>query len=60
MLAQSVAFYTHNPRVVGSIPTDANCFMWVNILWQDVNVDCASPPRGKCGYLRIRDTGFCT
>ena len=31
-MAQLVGCWTYNPRVVGSIPSDANCFMWDNIL----------------------------
>ena len=31
-VAQLVGCWTQNPRVMGSIPTGANCFMWNNIL----------------------------
>ena len=31
-MAQLVGCWTHNPRVMGLIPTDANWFMWENIL----------------------------
>ena len=31
-VAQLVGSWTYNPRVMGSIPSDANCFMWDNIL----------------------------
>ena len=41
-VAQLVGCWTHNPRVVGLTPGDADCFMWDNILGQDVNLDCAS------------------
>ena len=53
-MAQLAGCWTHNPKVMGSIPKDANCFMWDNILGQDVNLDCASPPSGKYGYPAIR------
>ena len=33
-MAQLVGCWTYNPRFVGSIPSDANCFMWDNILGQ--------------------------
>ena len=46
-VAQFVGCWTHNPRVVGSIPSDANCFMWDNILGQDVNLVCASLHPGE-------------
>ena len=51
-MAQLVGCWTHNPRVMGSIPGDANCFIWDDIPGQDVNLDCAvlSPPRSN-GYL---------
>ena len=48
-MAQLVGCWTHNPRVVGSIPGDADCFMWDNILGQDVNLDCASLHKGVMG-----------
>ena len=49
-VAQLVGCLTDNPRVVGSIPTDANCFIKDNILGQDVNPDCASlSTQGKYG-----------
>ena len=35
-VAQLVGCWTYNPRVVGSIPSDANCFMWDSIFGQDV------------------------
>ena len=44
--AQLVGCWTHNPRDVGSIPGDADCFMWDNILGQDDNLDCASLHQG--------------
>ena len=48
-VAQLVGCLTHNLRVVGSIPTDANCFMSDNIVGQDVNLDCVSlHPGEKC------------
>ena len=50
-MAQLVGCSTCNPRVVGSIPGDANCFMWDNILGQDVNLDCASLHPGAMGTL---------
>ena len=31
--------WTLNPRVVGSIPGDADCFIWDNVLGQDVNTE---------------------
>ena len=31
-VAQLVGCWTHKPRVVGSVSTDANFFMWDNIL----------------------------
>ena len=37
-MAQLVGCWTHNPRVVGSIHGDADCFMWDNIPGQDVNL----------------------
>ena len=46
-VAQLVGCWTHKPKVVSSIPTDANCFMWDNILRQDVNLDCASLHPGE-------------
>ena len=46
-MAHLVGCWTHNPRVMGSIPTGANCFMWDNILGQDINVDCASLHAGE-------------
>ena len=46
-VAQLVGCWTYNPRVVGSIPSDANCFMWDNILGQDVNLVCASLHPGE-------------
>ena len=49
-VAQLVGCWTYNPRVVGSIPSDANCFMWDNILGQDVNLDCALLSRQACLY----------
>ena len=59
-MAQLVGCWTYNPRVVGSIPSDANCFMWDNILGQDVNLVCHSlHPIWKYGYPALRDTGFC-
>ena len=33
--------------IQGSIPTDANCFMWDNNLGQDVNLYCASLHPGE-------------
>ena len=48
-VAQLVGRWTHNPRVVGSLPGDADCFMWDNILGQDVNLDCASLHPGVMG-----------
>ena len=59
-VARLVGCWTHNPRVVGLIPTDPNCFMWDNILGQDIKLDCPSlHPGEKYGYPAIRDTGFC-
>ena len=49
-VAQLVGCWTHNPRVMGSIPGDADCFMWDNILGQDVNLYCASLHPGVLGY----------
>ena len=46
-VAQLVGCWT--PRVVGSIPVDADCFMWDNILGQDVNLECASLHPGVIG-----------
>ena len=49
-MTQLVGYWTHNPRVVGLIPTektDANCFTWDNVLGQDVNLDCASLNTGE-------------
>ena len=43
-----------DPRVVGSIPTDAYCFMWDNILGQDVNLDCASLHPGEIWVLSYK------
>ena len=48
-MAQLVGWWTHNPRVVGSIPGDADCFIWDNIPGQDVNLDCASLHPGVMG-----------
>ena len=48
-MAQLVGCWIHNPRVVGSIPGDADCFIWDNILGQDVNLDCASLHPGVMG-----------
>ena len=59
-VAQLVGCWTYNPRVVGSIPSDANCFMWDNILGQDVNLVCASLHPGEIwvpsfkGYWLLR------
>ena len=44
-VAQLVGGWTHNPRLVGSIPGDANC----DIFGQDVNLDCASHLPGVRG-----------
>ena len=49
LVAQLVGCWTHNPRVVGSIPGDADCFIWDNIPGQDVNLDCASLHPGVMG-----------
>ena len=46
-MAQLVGCWNHSPRVVGSIPTDANCFMWNNILGQDVNLNYVSLHSGE-------------
>ena len=46
-VAQLVGCWTYNSRVLGSIPTDANCFTWDNILGQDVNLVCASLHPGE-------------
>ena len=46
-VAQLVGCWTHNLRVVGSIPTDANCFMWDNILGHDVSLGRASLQPGE-------------
>ena len=48
-LAHLVGCWTNNPRVVGSIPGNAVCFMCHNILRQDVNLDCASLHPGVTG-----------
>ena len=48
-MAQLVGCWNHNPRDVGLIPGDANCFMWDNILGQDFNLDCASLHPGVMG-----------
>ena len=59
-VAQLVGCWTYNPRVVGLIPSDANCFMWDNILGQDVNLVCASLHPGEIwvpsfkGYWLLR------
>ena len=59
-MAQLVGCWTYNPRVVGSTPSDANCFMWDNILVQDVNLVCASLHPGEIwvpnfkGYWLLR------
>ena len=50
-MAQLVGCWTHNPRVVGSIPGDADCLIWDNILGQDVILDCASLKPRSNGYL---------
>ena len=42
-VAQLVGCWTYNPRVVGSIPSDANCFMWDKHPWQDVNLASLHP-----------------
>ena len=61
-VAQLVGCWTYNPRVVGSIPSDTNCFMWDNILGQDVNLVCASLHPGEIwvpsfkGYWLLRLT----
>ena len=49
LVAQLVGCWTHNPRVVGSIPGEADCFIWDNIPGQDVILDCASPHPGVMG-----------
>ena len=46
-MAQLVGCWTHNQGVVGSIPSDGNCFMRDNILGQGVNLDCASLHPGE-------------
>ena len=48
-LAQLVVRWTDNPKVLGSIPTVADCFIWDNILGQDANPDCASLYPGVMG-----------
>ena len=49
-MAQLVGCCTHNPGGgVCSIPSDADCFMWDNILGQDVNLDYASLHPGVMG-----------
>ena len=48
-VAQLVGCWTHNPRVVGPVPGDADCFMFDNILGQCVNLDCASLHPGVMG-----------
>ena len=52
-VAQLVGCWTHNPRVVGWIPGDLDCFMWDNILGQDVNLDCSSLQPGVMGTWLI-------
>ena len=47
MMVQLVGCWAHNPRVMGSIPTNARCFKWDNILGRDVNLDCASLHPGE-------------
>ena len=57
---QLVGCWTYNLRVMGSIPSDANCFMWDNILGQDVYLVCASLHPGEIwvpsfkGYWLLR------
>ena len=48
-MAQLVGCWTHNLRVMGSIPGDADCFIWDNILGQDVNLDYPSLHPGLMG-----------
>ena len=58
-MAQLVGCLTYNPRVVGSIPGDADCFMWDNIFRQDVNLDCAYLQPGVMG-TRLLMASSCT
>ena len=59
-VAQLVGCWTYNTSVVGSLPGDANWFMWDNILGQDVNLVCASLHPGEIwvpsykGYWLLR------
>ena len=41
-VVQLVGCWIHTPKVVGSTPISASCFMRDNILGQDANLDCAS------------------
>ena len=42
ILAHLIVCWTHNPKVVGLIPTATDCFIWDNILGQDAYLICAS------------------
>ena len=59
-VAQLVGCWTYNARVVGSIPSAAKCFIWDNILGQDVNLVCPSLHPGEMwvpsfkGYWLLR------
>ena len=58
-VAQLVGCWTYNPRVVGSIPIDANCFMWITSLGKMLTWSVPLSTQGKYGYPALRDTGFC-
>ena len=47
-MAQLVGCWTHNPRLVGSIPHDADFHVGLHPS-QDVNLDCASLHPGAMG-----------
>ena len=58
-VAQLVGCWTHNPRVVGLIPIDANSLCGITSLGKMLTWTVPLSTQGKYGYPAIRDTGFC-
>ena len=53
-VGELVGCWIHNPRMLGSIPSDVSCLVWDNILGQDTNLVCASLHPGEIWVPRFK------